>query len=300
MLVLILVSALVFAVLIFPYDDLSDLIMAKAAQQGVFLDFAHLGLSFFPPSLRLDKVSVETTMLPPIHAGEIYLSPNLMGLLTLSPGFSASIDSFLNGSVNVNYRLTHKLQNFALSLNDVDLKGLSTFAQLPVVMDGRVQGQIDGAFDPKFTVQPSGTASIEIRKLHIPQTMVPAWMALTLPDTRISKVILFGSMGKGELDISKATIGRPGDDIYGQMKASIAMQMSSQDGETSTQVGSYQISLDLTLAPKIEKNFGSMLSLLNFDQYKMATADGTRYALQLSGSGADAPPTPSPLPPGTF
>src|SRR6185312_12330747 len=104
MIIFTILSTVVFFVLIFPYDDLSDLVMAKAAEQGVFLDFDNMGLSLFPPSLHLNKVTVDTAMLPTVNAGEIYLAPNIMGILTLSPGFSASMEDFLKGSLSVDYR----------------------------------------------------------------------------------------------------------------------------------------------------------------------------------------------------
>ncbi len=305
LLLFILFSAIFFAVLIFPYDDLSDLVMAKAAEQGVYLDFRNMGLSFFPPSLRLNKVSVDVAMLPTINAGEIYLAPNLMGLLTFSPGFSASVDDFLKGSLSVNYRVGHKtnnvrLQTVALSLDDLDLKGLSAFAQLPIKIDGRIQGDIDGSFDPTFATQPSGTAAIQIEKLHIPSGMVPALMALTLPDTRISQVNLEAQLDGGQLAITNGIIGKAGDNVFGRIKGTMQLQINKEAGYTYTTVGPYQFNIDLTLDPTIEKNFGSMLSLLNFDQYKTLTASGARYALKLTGTGAGSPPTPSPIDPNAF
>ncbi len=305
LLLLVLVAALFFAVLIFPYDDLSDLLMAQSAAHGVYLEFRSMGLSFFPPSLRLNKVSVDVAMLPTINAGEIYLAPSLMGLLTFSPGFSASVDNFLRGSLYVNYRLGHKIdhvrmQTIALSLDGLDLKDLSKFAQLPVTMEGRIQGDVAGSFDPTFTNQPSGSASIQINNLHIPAAMVPALMALTLPDMRISQVNLNSTLSGGQLDITDGVIGKPGDNVHGRIKGTMQLQINNQAGFVYTNVGPYQFNIDLTLDSSIEKNFGAMLSLLNFDQYRTMTADGTRYALKLSGTGSGSPPTPSPLDPNAF
>jgi hypothetical protein len=60
-----------FAILIFPYDDLSDMItelIAQNSQNQIFVQFDDLGIGFLPPSLKMSNVSLDTPILPTVKA----------------------------------------------------------------------------------------------------------------------------------------------------------------------------------------------------------------------------------------
>src|SRR6185312_1616968 len=124
------------AILVFPYDDLSDMItelIAQNSQNQVFVQFDDLGIGFFPPSLKMSNVSLDTPILPTVKAKKLFLAPNIAGLLAFSPGFSASIEDVLKGDIQIDYRSGKKLpndareQNVKVSVDKIDLKSLTAF-----------------------------------------------------------------------------------------------------------------------------------------------------------------------------
>src|SRR3972149_1286343 len=95
------ISALIFSVTFFPYDNLSDLLtelISKNSQNQVFVHFDKLGGGILPPSIKMNNVSVDAQILPnTLGSGTLRLAPSLAGFLAFSPGFSAAIDDVMKG-----------------------------------------------------------------------------------------------------------------------------------------------------------------------------------------------------------
>ncbi len=293
----------VFALLVFPYDDLSDMItelVAKNSQNQVFVQFDDLGIGFLPPSLKMSNVSLDTPVLPTIKAKKLYLAPNIAGLLAFSPGFSATIEDVLKGEVDIDLRAGKKvndnirLQNASVKLKDLDLKSLTTFAQAQLDLEGSVAATLSAQVDPTLTEQPDGSLTLDISKFRLPPSTIPTPMGpVSLSNLEISHISLKGDLKNGNFDISEGTIGQQGDAINGRIKGRIGIRLRMVGNQVVPDLGAYELKIDLSFDRLTEKNFGIFLSLV--DKFRTVTGSGTRYAFRLSTPNINIPPNPTAL-----
>lgn len=99
--------AIVFAFLIFPYDDLADLATMKISEatgNQVYLQFDSLNLNAVPPGVGLEKVAVETPTLPPIKAESISVTPWLSGLILGKQGAEIDATGLFGGAIVADVR----------------------------------------------------------------------------------------------------------------------------------------------------------------------------------------------------
>lgn len=293
----------VFAVLIFPYDDLSDMItslITKNSNGQVYVQFDDLGMGFLPPSLKMSNVSVDTLMAPTIKAKKIYLAPSIAGLLKFSPGFSANIEDFLKGSVDIDLQGGKKvsdavkLQNVSIKLKSLSLKSLLNYGQVQVDAEGSLAAAFVAAVDPALIEQPDGEVSIDIDKFKLPASTLPTMLGpVSLPNTEISHISAKGTLKSGNLEITEATIGQAGDTFNGRVKGKIAMRLVRMGSQIVPELGAYEVKIDLNFDRVSEKGYSLFLSL--FDKYRTVTGSGSRYAFRLSAQNMNMPPNPSAL-----
>jgi type II secretion system protein N len=303
MIFLILILIPIFAIAIFPYDDLSDMItelIAQNSQNQVFIQFDDLGIGILPPSLKMSNVAVDTAVLPTVKAKKLFLAPNIAGLLAFSPGFSAAIEDVLKGDLQIDYRAGKKLpneareQNVKINVDRIDLKSLTTFAQAPVDLEGHLSATLDGVADPLFTDQPDGQLTITVDKFRLPPSTVPTMLGpVSLPNTEISKLTLVGELHGGNFDITESKIGDQTDGINGRLKGRLAVRLTRVGNQVVPEFGAYEIKIDLNFDRLAEKNYGLFLNL--FDKFRTVTGTGSRYAFRLVGQNFMVPPNPSAL-----
>ena len=298
------VAMFVFAVLLFPYDDLADKVtdlISKSSQNQVFLQFDELGLGFFPPALKLSKVVLEAQFLPgTLKASHGTLAPSIAGLLAFKPGFSVSIEDVMKGDVHLTYRAGKKindstqLQKVDLTLSKIDLKSLAQFASLPLIPNGQLSADFNADFDTNFAEQPEADLQLQIGKFSLPASTIATVLGpLGLPATALSKIQLKGSLKGGELVIDDGVLGTPGETINGRFKGRIAMRLVRYGSQLQPEFGGYEFKVDLNLDRTSEKNLALFLSFI--DKYKTITGTGSRYALKISAPNMQVPPTPGPL-----
>jgi type II secretion system protein N len=298
-----LVAAIIFSFIFFPYDDLSDLIselIAKNSQNQVFVQFDQLGIGFFPPALKMSKVSVDSPFVPTIKAKTLRLAPSIAGFLAFSPGFNASIEDFLKGDIEISYRAGKKvndnlrLQKVSIDLAKVDLKKLSQFSSLPVDLEGQLSGEFNAQIDPGFTEQPDGEVEITIKQFRLPAATVPTPMGpMPLPETRLTNIKLRGQLKNGQLNIEEGLIGAPGDTLAGKFKGNIGLRLNRMGNQVVPSFSNYEFKIDINLDRSAEKNFGLFLSF--YDRYKTVTGTGSRYAFRLTAPNTQVPPEANPL-----
>lgn len=300
------ISSTIFTLLFFPYNDLSDYItqmIAKKSQNQVFVQFDELGIGFFPPSLKMSNVALDTPFFSTLKAGALYLAPSIAGLLAFNPGFTASIDEVMKGKINVSYRGGSKVDNkipmqkIDLNLSRMDLKELSKFADLPVRLEGQVFTDLNALVDLTFIEQPNGELNIQIKKFHLPASTIPTMLGpASLPSTELSIIVLKCHLKNSDLVIDEGQFGAPGEPLNGRFKGRVGLRLNNMDNRLVAEWGDYQFKIDMQLDHTAEKNFGLYLSF--YDRYKTLTGSGSRFALTLSGSNFQSPPTAAPL--GTY
>ncbi len=140
-------SLIVFLFLLFPMDDLGDLVSVQVAEktnQQVFLQFDHMNLSLLDFGISFDNISVETPVTPPISAEELTISPSFSSLIKQKPGGSINAKGFLNGEIDISMSPAGKSENgiekqkISINAQSLNLTKLKELTQMPLLMKGKV------------------------------------------------------------------------------------------------------------------------------------------------------------------
>jgi type II secretion system protein N len=297
--VLMLASVVAFGFLLFPFDDLGDLVstqVSKLTNNQVFVQFDRMKMGVVPnPGLQLQNVYLETTSLPPLTANEITFTPSISGLIAQKPSGSLAIKGFLKGNVTASLQPAkksdngverHKVEITAQQLNLADIKDL---LGLPLSLKGRVDLNSQALADLTLTEQPDMDLVLHIDKFELPTGNVQTPMGpLTLPEIKLKSVDLKGRLSAGRFIIEEGVLGQDGDELKGTVRGSMALQLKLTPQGLTPLIGSYEFMIDLTVKPGLQERATLFLSFL--DQYKFPAQGATRYAFKLSAANAYDPP----------
>lgn len=297
---LMVVSSLVFLFLLFPFDDLSDLISSQVSQlsnNAVYVQFEKLKMSLFPqPGVKMDQVYIESIKTPALSAQELVITPSISGLIQQKPYGHVSAKGLLKGDVDIHVGQGTKTENgverqkLEISAKQVSLHDLRELANLPVLLKGQLNLETTALADLSFQEQPDIELDMTINKFELPPSNVNTPMGpLTLPDLKLSTVELKGRLAAGRFIIETGTIGKPNDELYGTIKGNIGLNFINRGGSFTHQIGAYNFEIDL----KAKKGFQDRAALfLGFiDNYKTPTSDGAQYKFKLSATNPMMPPT---------
>lgn len=298
-----------FALLIFPYDDLTDLATAKISQltnNSVYLQFDTLDLAFVPPGIAMGNVSVETTSLPAVKAGHLALSPWLSGLIVGKQGGSVDAKDLFGGIVAADFREGDKGKSGARANNiAVDAKGIKLPELAKFMASGNIatlllQGVLDLStqlqIDPAFDTQPSGDVGFKIDNFSLPGqtlriTIAPgsAPMPLALPEVKLGNTKMTAKMENGSLQIQDLSFGNDST-LAGKVTGTLAVAFRRSPAGVQPVVGSYDLRVNLKLPRAfVQANEKAGLSLA-FAMLPAAarkdTAKGTELAFRIQ------PPAP--------
>ncbi len=155
--VLSLLCAVVFSVLFFPFDDLTDLIssqVALATNNSINVQFERLRLSFFPQlGVQVDQVEVASAMFPALKAGEITVTPSLRAALSQKPFGHIAAKEIFGGDVDIRLGSAGTsdrgvdLQRLEISADKLNLSDLRKFGQIPALLKGQLSFETAGTID---------------------------------------------------------------------------------------------------------------------------------------------------------
>jgi type II secretion system protein N len=291
-----------FLVVLFPYDDLSDLVtekVAQATQNQVFLRFERLGLAAFPPSLALDQVEVDTPFLPTLKAASMTLAPSIARLLAFSPGASFSArDLFkgnLYGSVGTKTQKDIQKIDFSVDYEKFDLKTTGDFFDSSWPIQGQATIGVKGLVEMEFTEQPEAELEITIDKMILPNTLpstIPFVGGTQIPQIQFSKVRLQGRLINREFIIDSGSFGEEKDVFRGLIKGKLQLTFVRMGQQIQPQFGPYDLRVDLQMDRGFEADLQRRLTIVYdmIGRYKTATGKGARYMMRVSGTNFYNPP----------
>ncbi|MBK9038197.1 MAG: type II secretion system protein GspN [Bdellovibrionales bacterium] len=290
---LVFISSSLFTLILFPYDDLADVVtiqVSKLSDNQVFIQFDHLGIDFFPtPGINLEKVEVQTPQLPTIKADELTLSPSIAGLLTFKPGLVARAEGFLEGNVSLKFKSGEKVEegvyrkDIELRVTQLELSHLKELVEIPIKLTGKANLNTSFDVDPTFRDQPQGEIEFNTGEIKLPPSTIPTYYGpLSLPAFNWTQMMLKGRMVGGKFIIEMAELGGPKDAFNGQLKGSIDVTMNSRGGGLVPQFGAYELKLKLNVTKAAQESLSLFLGIL--DGYKTLTLTGASYAVRISGS----------------
>lgn len=297
---ILILSTLFFGFVMFPFDDLSDLIssqVSKVTNNSVYVSFEKLKMSLFPHlGVKMDQVYIESLRTPALSAQELVITPSISGLVQQKPYGQVSAKGILKGDVNLEVGKGSRTENgverhrIEISAKKVSLHDLKELANLPVLLKGELDLESTALADLTFQEQPDIEVDLKINKFELPPSNVNTPMGpLTLPDLKLASVELKGRLAAGRFVIENGTIGRPGDELEGTIKGDIAINIVNRGGGFGQQIGAYNLNIDL----KAKKSFQerAILFLGFLDGYKTPTADGAQYKFRVSATNPMMPPS---------
>lgn len=293
-------SSFVFLFVLFPFDDLSDLIsslVSKVTNNAVYVQFERLKMSLFPqPGVEMDQVYIESIRTPALSAQELVITPSIRGLIQQKPFGHVSAKGLLKGDVDLEVGKGARSDNgverhrIEVTAKKVALHDLRELANLPVLLKGQLNLQTTALADLTFQEQPDVDIDLTISKFELPPANVETAMGpLTLPDLKLSTVELKGRLAAGRFIIETGTIGKPGDEVYGTIKGNIGLNIVNQGGGFSKQIGAYDFQIDLNTKRSFQERAALFLSFV--DSYKTPTTEGAQYKFKVTASNPMMPPS---------
>ncbi|KHD87750.1 MAG: hypothetical protein OM95_12075 [Bdellovibrio sp. ArHS] len=294
------VSAFVFLFLLFPFDDLSDLISSQVSRltnNSVYLQFERLKMSVFPqPGVQMDQVYIESLRTPALSAQELVITPSISGLIAQKPYGHVSAKGLLKGDVDLVVGKGAKSDNgierqkIEIKAQKVALHDVRELANLPVLLKGQINLETTALADLTFQEQPDVEMDLTVNQFELPPSTVNTFMGpLTLPDLKLASVELKGRLAAGRFVIETGTIGKPGDEIYGTVKGNIGINIVNRGGSFSPQFGAYSFDIDLKIKPSFQARASTFIGLL--DAYKTPATDGAQFKLRVSATNPALPPS---------
>ena len=300
---LVIVSALLFFVLFFPYGDLSGLITRQVLVRSgnqVFLNFGGVDLNLIPPSLSLEKVSVETPKFPPLEFDQLLISLSISKLLAFQISGDLLLKGLWGGDIGVKGDLSNVdgayfPSHLELELERVLIEEFIGFAlgwlKTPIELSGEVQGQVQVTVkDPSLSEQPSGELNLKIKNLKLPTSISTSIGPMVLPELTFSELHLKSRLAGGKLVIDdEGVFGQASEPIYGKFKGSIDFQLGRSGQQLKFDPKKYKLKVDMSVKKAMERELSLFLSFIS--QFKTATDSASRYLFKVSANNMKSPPS---------
>lgn len=291
-----------FAIIMFPYNDLGDVVTAKvlaATQNAIYLQFSDLKPSFFPqPGLKLVGVTVDTPVVQSLKAHQLTISPKITSFLAFKPGINLAAEGIFNGNANVSVSLPGftiqkgSKAKVQASTENLDVAEIMKTLKVPIELGGSLSLETeDLEIDPTNLQQTSGQVAVTIKnpKLGIMTLNTPLG-PLPLPPLAVSSMDLKAQARKGTVQIERFALGKSGDEISATARGQFDLKNSEYFG---LPIGAYDFSIELEIQSALETKLGVIWSTLEsfIDTYKRASGPGKKsFAFRVSSQSPLTPP----------
>lgn len=293
-------SVLAFLFVLFPFNDLGDLVSTQVARltgNKLFLQFEELKMSLFPtPGMRFHQVYVEAAGFSGISAQDIKIAPSVAGLISKKPYGSVSAKGLLKGDLQITVKSGARTDNglerqkIEVSAQKLSLQDLREVARLPVMIKGKLDFETTVLMDLNLSEQPDADITLTISQFELPPGNVMTPMGpLTMPDLKLSSVEIKGRLAGGKLIIESGQIGRDGDELRGTITGNLDLSLTNSGTGLNPQVGGYDFKIDLRAKRNFQDRAALFLSFI--DGYKTPTADGAQYKFRVSAANTMVPPS---------
>lgn len=295
-----LLSTVTFLLILFPVNDLGDLVSSQVARltgNKLFLQFEELKISLFPsPGVKFEQIFVETQGVPGVSAKEIRFTPSISGLISQKPYGAVNAKGLFKGDVQINVKSGARSesgverQKIEINAQKLNLQDLREVARLPVMLKGNLNLETVAQVDLTFTEQPDVDVSLIMSQFELPPSnvMTPAG-PLTLPDLKLSTIELKGRLAGGKLIIENGQIGKEGDELRGNITGNMELTLANAGGSISPVFGGYSFNINLRAKRNFQDRAALFLSFI--DNYKTATPDGAEYKFKISAASTMVPPS---------
>ncbi len=294
----------VFLFVLFPYGDLSDLVtslVAKNTNNQVYVKFENASVSLVPAGVQLEKPLIETAAFPALEADFLTFSPNLKSVIFKKPGGSLMAQNFWGGNVEGSLspgptsEAGNELSKISFEGRSISLEKIVDFFNSPVRLQGRADLLTSGSVQLAFLEQPDLDLDFKVSGFNFLTSQInhAQFGNVILPEFKLSSATLKGRLSGGQLLISQAVLGSAQEEMFGQIKGKLALNIVNQRGRIVPEIGEYNVDVDLTLKRQLHDKLS--LFLLLASGYKTDTPAGARYRFKISGVGPAGIPSFSKL-----
>jgi type II secretion system protein N len=292
------VATVVFLFILFPFEDLSDLVSSKvseATQNSVYLQFDNLHVNLFPlPHLYLEQVHIETIKTPSLTAQELTITPSWSSLIAQKPYGQINAHGFLKGDLELKLNKGQKTesglerQRIDVKAEKISLKDVRELAQLPIMIKGQLNLTGSALADLSFQEQPEVDLNLNIVNLELPPgTLNTALGPVNLPELKLAQIELKGRLVGGQFIIEEGKIGQSSDEAYGTVRGKMAVNI--QGPSMTPQLGAYSFDIDLTVKKSFQDRASLFLSFI--DAQKKSMGDRSQYRFRISAPGLGLTPS---------
>ena len=267
----------VFLLVLFPINDLNDLITAqisKLTNRKVFIQFDAMSLNPLGPKLTLEKIFVESGNLPTLTVDSLSLKPSLAALVSQQPEGTLSAEGFLKGDLQISISSATKSEagnarsRIEAHAKNLNLKDIRELANLPVPLLGKINLSSTAIADLTFQEQPEMDLNLTISKFEMPSTSVSLadLGRVNLPLIKMGHIELKGKLAGGKFLIESGKLGTPADELYGDVKGNLGLTFMNAGGQVFPVMGGYNIDLNLKATAGFKERAKFFLGFL--DGYK--------------------------------
>lgn len=299
-----LVSVLVFLFMLFPFDDLGDLVSTQVSQlsnNSLYIQFQRLKVSLFPtPGLKMEKVFFESLSTPALTIEQLKITPTPSSLFYKKPYGYVGAQGILGGDLNLSFRPGPKSESgterekIEIQAEKISLFDLRKLGSWPLNLRGNLDLNLEAVADLAWKEAPEVEFNLKLDKLEIPPNSVNTALGpLMLPELKMRELRGQGRLSGGNLVVEKLTLGQDGDEIQGEIKGSLGVTLENRGGMPHPVIGSYSFDFNLKAKKSFLDKASSFLFML--DPYKNPTPDGAQYRFRLSGNGTFGVPSLSSL-----
>ena len=296
--VLTLFLSVIFFALLFPFNDLSDLVTAKisdATAGNVYVAFDKMDLSFVPLGLAVNNVSIETPLAPTLSMDALSASPWIAGLLAFKPGADVHAKGLFRADVDLGFKQTGKTTDGAAQTIDLNVAGLSLPAVseylragnlLNLMLTGNLDLATNIAIDSSFKTQPDGTIQATGKNFGLPsQSLMTAIGPMQTPQLKLGSVALKAKLGSSRLEIEEFSFGGKGQDLTGKVKGELGLFVQADGrGGAVPILKDYNLQVDMTASKSfMDPNLNPSSGLLGgfLGQYQTETPQGVHFAFRM-------------------
>lgn len=307
---LLVVFVILWLLYLFPLSELSSGIgaqVAKLSQQQVQMSFQNLSLRLVPsPGIALENPKFQISQFgSPLQMQQLVVHPSLSSLWSKTPRGQILAEGLWGGKLQLNMSagsstatgLARQRINFVA--NDIDLVPLMSFtgsAHRSVKFMGKLsRAEGSAQLEESLRDPPEANVQLQISQFQLLPSVVETLMGpLSLPPLKISDIQGRLRLQEGQLYLEDITLGKPGDDIQGSVKGSLAVVFTPGALSLGPSLGSYTVDLDLRVSKALEEKAALFLAFLS--SYRSVAAGGlTQYRLRMTGAGPQSTPSLSPI-----
>jgi type II secretion system protein N len=304
---MLILTVIVFVFLLFPFNELGDLVssqVSKLSGNQLSVQFDRMSLNLIPIGLQLGQVRIDPANMSSLTMSELSVHPSLAGLISQKPYGSIIAEGLFNGNIKVQVGSAPKTekgterQSIQISAQKISLSQIRQMANLPLSLKGNISLETIALADLALAEPPEiSELNLVINQFEIASSTilmpVPGSMdpndqiEVTIPGLKLSRLELKGRLSDGKFYIESCQIGKPGDEVVGQLKGTWNIDFINSGGRITPHFGAYDLQLDIKLNKSFQEKASSYLSLV--ENYKNQLSDGTsQYKIRLSGANSSS------------